>query len=138
MLRLPIIASLVLMACASTSPRSGEEGFQPERRFEIDSGEFVELNFEVPASTIVAGQMITPIEVVFEASGPLDWDIHAHHGAEVEVFAEGQDTSGIIRHTPGQPGMVSVLFENKSGEVVGATIRLDGKPDGAVASWYAP
>jgi len=127
---------MVLASCASTRRHTGEsKDFAPERRFEIAAGKMVELNLDVPASTIVAAE---PIEVVFEASVAVAWNIHVHDGQEVQYLQQGTDASGVLLYTPSRPGPISLLWENKTGATVSATIRVDGLPVGTTAHWEAP
>ena len=127
---------MVLASCASTRRHTGEsKDFAPERRFEIAAGKMVELNLDVPASTIVAAE---PIEVVFEASVAVAWNIHVHDGQEVQYLQQGTDASGVLLYTPSRPGPISLLWENKTGATVNATIRVDGLPVGTTAHWEVP
>jgi len=127
---------MVLASCASTRRHTGEsKDFAPERRFEIAAGKMVELNLDVPASTIVAAE---PIEVVFEASVAVAWNIHVHDGQEVQYLQQGTDASGVLLYTPSRPGPISLLWENKTGATVSATIRVDGLPVGTTAHWEVP
>ena len=156
MLRLVLLSVLALAACASSHPRTrsltlpedteGQQGgeFKRERRIEIAAGKVVEINIDVPASTVVAAMPIEPLEVVFEASVPLSWNVHLHMGSEpgedeenIEVLVEGNDASGIIRHTPSRPGVVSVIWENDGDAPVSATIRVDKMPAGSKGGWFA-
>jgi len=136
---------MVLASCASTRRHTGEsKDFAPERRFEIAAGKMVELNLDVPASTIVAAEPIDPInpidpiEVVFEASVAVAWNIHVHDGQEVQYLQQGTDASGVLLYTPSRPGPISLLWENKTGATVNATIRVDGLPVGTTAHWEVP
>lgn len=136
MLYLMMLAT-VLTACASNAPRADHpDELVRERRVEIAAGKVVELNLDVPVSTIVAAMPIDPIEVVFEGSGELAWNIHVHQDGKVEILAEGTHLSGVIRHVPSRPGPISVLWENRSAQAVSATIRVDRLPAGTTAEWY--
>lgn len=130
-----VLVGLLFSACATARHRGESSEFVPEREFEIAPGAMVEIDLDVPASTIVAAVPVDPVEVAFEASGPIAWNIHVHDGDKVEVLQQGNDLAGVLLYTPSRPGPVSLMWENKGGTALTTTIRIDGLPAGTTARW---
>jgi len=130
--------AIVLAACGS----NGRQIVDPapivgERSVTIAAGKLVELNLDVPVSTLVAAVPIDPIEVAFEASDVLAWNIHVHpESGAPEVVQEGMHAVGVILHTPGRPGPISLLWENRGAAPITVTLRVMSLPAGTTGEWY--
>jgi hypothetical protein len=133
----PLLLAL-LAACGTTRRQVANIAeFDPEIDVVIAAGEAVELNLDVPASSVVAGAPVDAIEVVFQANAPIDWNIHVHPRAgEVRVLQQGTNAAGILRHTPSNAGPISVLWQNRTDAPVEATLRLDSVPAGTTGEWH--
>lgn len=76
------------------------------------------------------------MQVEFDASAPLAWNVHSHPGGEVVIHDEGTAAEATVPFTPPSAGTYSYRWENKGAAAVELTIRLRLPEQGHIHSWH--
>lgn len=82
----------------------------------VEPGGFAEINLEMATGAVS--------EAAFEATGPLEWNVHSHAGDRVTIHAEGVGTAGDLRFAAPVAGPFSYLWKNAGEAPVRLTVRL--------------
>lgn len=67
------------------------------------------------------------VQLTFEATGEISWDVHTHEGERVDIVTSGKGAEGSSSFKASRAGTYSVLFQNTRQAPVDVTFRLWGE-----------